>query len=180
MNQFRPPTVIFCDAENIFFTLQNHGLSINTFNLIPWLRQRFGPFMMYVYGHFSANRGLPLLFRNNLDEFPEVLVFETNIDSHEKPVPQQADNALIRAMTLKNIGFMANIGTYQNVVIMSGDGSLLTPAIQAWSLGMNVTIIAATPASTNRSYKGSLLNIVYLQDYPELFNAQSLGNPKTD
>jgi len=169
METGRPKTVIFVDAENIFISLHlaNHDARLNVFSLVYWLEEKFGPFQMYVYGHFSSTKGLPPFIRRVLDNFPNIFVFETNIDDAQEPQAQEADSAIIAAMSMKAIGLEANAQTYKHVVIMSGDGSLFGQAIKAKSLGMQVTIVAVSPENLNGLYNQAGFDIVFLNDPEE-------------
>lgn len=169
METSKPSTVIFVDAENIFLSLHlaNRDLRLNVFSLVYWLEEKFGPFQMYVYGHFSSTKGLPPFIRRILDNFPNIFVFETNIDDAQEPQPQEADSAIIAAMSMKTIGLEANHGVYEQVVIMSGDGSLFGQAIKAKSLGMKVTIVAVSPENLNGLYNQAGFDIIFLNDSDE-------------
>ncbi len=169
MENERPSTVIFLDAENIFLSLHlaNRDCRLNVFSLVYWLQEKFGPFQMYVYGHFSSTKGLPPFIRRILDNFPNIFVFETNIDDAQEPQPQEADSAIIAAMSMKAIGLEANANTYKQVIIMSGDGSLFGQAIKAKSLGMKVTIVAASQDNVNGLYSQAGFDIIFLNDPAE-------------
>ncbi len=183
MDNDRPSTVIFMDAENIFLSLHlaNRDHRLNVFSLVYWLQDKFGPFQMYVYGHFASGKGLtkgiPPFIRRILDNFPNIFVFETYIDDIEAPAPEEADSAIIMAMSMKAIGLEANNSTYKHVIIMSGDGSLFGQAIKAKSLGMKVTIVAASPENINGLYAQAGFDIVFLSDPAE---KQKFLSPKAN
>lgn len=173
----KPTTVIFVDAENIFFNL-NHLAQQNGFNylnihgLIHFLEEKFGKFRMYVYGHFTKGngftRGLPPFIKKELDRHPTIYVFETIIDDSCRMPAGHTDQAIINAMNVKDIGLSANDNLYKHVVIMSGDGDFFDSAIKARNLGMKVTIVAVSEDSLNEIYHRSgfevfLLDKIYTQ-----------------
>lgn len=167
-----PPTVIFVDGENIFLSLHlaNRDRRLNIFSLINWLKEKFGPFRMYVYGHFASTKGgLPPFIRKTLENFPNIYVFETNIDDFENPLPQMADQAMIAGMNTKDIGFVANPDLYEHLIIMSGDGSFLNSAIRAQSMGIKVSIIVANRDNLNGLYLQAGFDIYCLDDEKDKF-----------
>lgn len=178
-----PSTIIFSDLENITVSLHlaNQDCRLNVFNLVYWLREKFGPFRMYVYGHFASGRGLtkgiPPFIRKALENFPNIYVFETNIDDADAPTPQQTDLAIIAAMSMKDIGLEANADFYQHIIIMSGDGSLFSQAVKAKSLGMKVTIIAASPENLNGLYRQAGFEIYFLSDEKDRFLSPITDTP---
>lgn len=165
------PVVVFVDAENIFTSLHqsNTDYRLNIYNLIAFLRETFGDFRMYVFGHFSSTRGLPPWIRLSLNKFPFIYVFETRVDDGSEPRSQEADEAIINSLLEKDIGLEANADLYEHIVIMSGDGSLFGMALKAFLMGKKVSIVAAGPDSLNRVYQDVGFDIVFLEDHKDRF-----------
>jgi hypothetical protein len=156
-------TYVLVDGENIIFSIQNkYGLRLNFHKVVQMLTERYGDVKVFVFGHFSDDgKGLFLAVKQHIQACPHTHVVDTKIS--DRPHREQSDLAMLEELTMGINGLFQNLETYDQVVFMTGDGSMLRAALHCRDIFELDTTVMAEEGTINASFMDAGINVVHVE-----------------
>lgn len=163
-------TYAFVDASNIIYGARAEGWFIDQKKLFKYLKTKFGISKAFFYYGKDSKNIKQEKFLKRLKEFGYTLRVK-EIKRYGKKSKANCDVDLTMDVLL-------NIGRYQQVIILSGDGDFL-PLIQYVMKQKKEVVVIASPRSTAREIrefvKHRFINFGNLRYFIERKNSKKMG-----